>query len=173
VERAFEQLALEPPKATILQDGRQPYQAIGVAKDGSRHDVTAQTGFTITGPGPGECPRDQLGKVSCTASEVGDYTVKGTLRQEGKDDVTDEAVLRVDPVVASLKLKPPGPPNGAAHSLHRGGTGFVETLAAASPGRDSPPSTRRGRVQGNIPRPPFSQSTYAERAHPCRCRRPQ
>jgi Bacterial Ig domain len=101
-----EQLALEPPKATILQDDRQPYQAIGVAKDGSRHDVTAQTGFTITGPGPGECPRDQLGKVSCTASEIGDYTVTATLTQKGRDDLRATATLRVTDPVVSLRLDP-------------------------------------------------------------------
>jgi Bacterial Ig domain len=106
-EPVVERLELEPAEAWILPGASQDYTAEGFA-DGNRPvgDVIARTEVTITGPGPSQCSRDQLGKVSCTASEVGDYTVKGTLRQEGKDDVTDEAVLHVDPVVTKLRVQP-------------------------------------------------------------------
>ena len=96
-------LGLEPAEATILEGDNQPYTAEGTTAAGRKVEVTGQTEFTISEPG--KCSTDPRGRVSCTA-EPGTYTVKGTLRQEGKDDLTDEAVLHVDPVVASLKLKP-------------------------------------------------------------------
>src|SRR5215217_2502521 len=91
-EPVVERLELEPAEAWILPGASQDYTAEGFA-DGNRPvgDVIARTEVTITRPG--ECPRDQLGKVSCTASEIGDYGVSATLTQEGRDPITAKAVL--------------------------------------------------------------------------------
>jgi hypothetical protein len=96
-------LRLVPDKATVTAGTEQPYKAVRDDQYGYEEDVTAQTNFTIDEPGT--CTKAGA-EVSCTASEPGTYTVKGTLHQDGQDDVTDEAVLHVEPVVASLKLKP-------------------------------------------------------------------
>jgi hypothetical protein len=91
----------------IIQVGpNQPHAANNPDTSTESLDVTRWTDFTITGPGPGECPRDQLGKVSCTASEVGDYTVSAILSQKGHDDLRATATLRVTDPVVSLVLNP-------------------------------------------------------------------
>src|SRR5215217_6598179 len=113
-------LELAPADATIWPGDSKAYIATAIIQVGPNQplaannpdtsteslDVTRWTDFTITGPGPGECPRDQLGKVSCTASEVGDYTVSAILSQKGHDDLRATATLRVTDPVVSLKLKP-------------------------------------------------------------------
>ena len=96
-------LALKPAEATILVGTDQDYIAEGTTAAGRTVNVTDQTGFTITKPG--KCSQAP-GTVSCTASEIGDYTVTGTLTQKGRDDLTAKATLRVIDPVVSLALKP-------------------------------------------------------------------
>ena len=98
-----ERLELEPAGATILQDDSQPYTVQGFAKGNKPlGDITAKTEVTITAPG--RCTSGRLGKVSCTASEVGEYTVTGTLSQTGRDRLRATATLRVIDPVVSLAL---------------------------------------------------------------------
>ena len=169
-------LELKPAEATILEGDNQPYTAEGTTAAGRKVDVTGQTQFTISEPG--KCSTDPRGRVSCTA-EPGTYTVKGTLRQEGKDDLTDEAVLHVDPVVASLKLKPEsvvgaefvvGPGTGAAGGLvadllHRR---RIDRRGGVSPG-----AAHVGQRRGDL----IVAQRRAERRHqadrflPCRCKK--
>jgi hypothetical protein len=87
-------LRLDPGKAEIQAGVEQPYTAIGVDQHGNETDFTSQTGFTITAPG--KCSQAP-GKVSCTASEIGDYTVTATLDQPGRDQLTAKATLHVVP----------------------------------------------------------------------------
>jgi hypothetical protein len=87
-------LRLDPGKAEIQAGVEQPYTAIGVDQHGNETDFTSQTGFTITAPG--KCSQAP-GKVSCTASEIGDYTVTATLDQPGRDQLTAKAALHVVP----------------------------------------------------------------------------
>ena len=89
-------LRLDPATAEIQAGASQSYTAIAVDQHGNETDLTAQTDFTITGPGPGECPRDQVGRVSCTASEVGDYTITGTLGPVSKVGGSREMLLAWD-----------------------------------------------------------------------------
>src|SRR5829696_71978 len=103
-EPVVERLELEPAEAWILPGASQDYTAEGFAEDNKPvGDVIARTEVTITRPG--RCISDALGKVSCTAIQVGDYTVSAILTQEGRDPITAKAVLHVDPVV-SLVLNP-------------------------------------------------------------------
>jgi len=105
VKPVAERLELEPAGATILQDDSQPYTVQGFAKGNKPlGDITAKTEVTITAPG--RCTSGRLGKVSCTASEVGEYTVTATLSQTGRDRLRATATLRVIDPVVSLALKP-------------------------------------------------------------------
>jgi hypothetical protein len=102
-EPVIQRLELRPDTARIRVGGSREYKAEGVAKDGSRHDVTAKTDFSITPSG--SCPKAE-GEVSCTATEPGKHTVTGTLGQAGQAPITAESTLHVDPVVDHLELKP-------------------------------------------------------------------
>ena len=86
-------LELKPAEATILDGTNQPYIAEGTTAAGRKVDVTDQTRLhdqrarqvLHRPPRPGQLHR----------RESGDYTVTGTLRPEGRDDLTDEAILQV------------------------------------------------------------------------------
>jgi hypothetical protein len=71
-------LRLDPEKAEIQAGASQPYKAIGVDRYGNDTvDLTERTDFTITEGG--ECTKDGA-QASCSATQVKDYTVTGTLR---------------------------------------------------------------------------------------------
>jgi Bacterial Ig domain len=91
-------LALNPTSAEIPVGTDQDYTAEGTTAAGRKVVVTDQTGFTITAPG--KCSQAP-GKVSCTATQVGDYTVTATLTQKGRDPITATAVLAVGPTTST------------------------------------------------------------------------
>jgi hypothetical protein len=105
-------LKLAPPKAEIPAGAKEPYTAVTEDRFGNETDVTGQTNFRITGPGPGDCPRDQLGKVSCTATKVGDYTVTGTLKEPSLSATATLTVVPGPPKTLTLKPNPETVPAG-------------------------------------------------------------
>ena len=105
VRQPVELLRLLPGTATISAGDSKRYTAIGLTSDEKRlGDVTAETRFTFTKQGrrPVNCRR-----ADCAPREAGQYTITGTLDQEGLDPVTGTASLTVVPSEpTSLRLEP-------------------------------------------------------------------
>jgi hypothetical protein len=103
----IEELVLKPPTATIQLPGSMTYTAIGIASDGSRHDLTAGTDFTISPDG--SCARAGT-QVRCTPTAEGEHTVTGSFTQRnGPSPLIAHAtllVLRPDVVIERLELQP-------------------------------------------------------------------
>jgi hypothetical protein len=112
-------LELQPKDERILPGQSQGYTAAVVIRVGPRQadpasnpdiyrdtiDVTGWTRFSITKPG--KCSK-AAGKVSCTASKVGDYTVTGAFPQWPGHLIKGTATLTVVPGPSTnLKLAPP------------------------------------------------------------------
>jgi hypothetical protein len=103
----IEELVLKAPMATIQLPGSQSYTAIGIASDGSRHDVTAGTDFTMSPDG--SCARAGT-QVRCTPTAEGKHLITGRFTQrDGPSPLVAHAtllVLRLGVVIERLELQP-------------------------------------------------------------------
>jgi hypothetical protein len=106
VRQPVEQVRLTPDSATIQAGGRSPrYSAVGLDHAGEPfRDVTRETRFTAIAK---EQPTIACQQAVCVPTRAGDYTVTGTLQEEGRDPVTGTAKLTVVPGdPTTLRLEP-------------------------------------------------------------------
>jgi hypothetical protein len=106
VRQPVKRLQLTPPDETIQAGGNLRYTATGLTGDDQPlRDVTDETSFTVTkadGGPPIACQR-----AVCAPTAKGDYTVTGTLQEEGRKPVTGTANLTVVPgAPETLRLEP-------------------------------------------------------------------
>jgi Bacterial Ig domain len=146
VRPRVDHLELEPAEASIVLGSSRSYQAFAVDETGGRREVTDQTAFTIS-------PSGECSQASCTPTQAGDSTVTGRLALRGRASITAEAVLHVEPVVASLRLTPESAQVVVGHSRSYAVDGFTADGRPVGPGevtaRPVLTLTKEGRPSGD------------------------
>jgi hypothetical protein len=105
VQQPVERLQLRPGSATIEAGDSQRYVATGLDHAGEPFgNVTRETRFTATMQGQ---PAIACQKAVCAPTATGEYTVTGTLQEQGREPVTGTAKLTVVAgAPTTLRLEP-------------------------------------------------------------------